>query len=406
MYSYDANGNKVTRTGAPTEYRHTIRGGKGAAAIHVRRSNGTSDTYYVHKDHLGSPELITGSGGSVVVRMSFSAYGERRDGADWSGPAPAGDLSAIANATRRGFTGHEHLDHVGLIHMNGRVYEPRIGRFLGADPIVVPGASQGANPYAYVWNNPLRFTDPSGFDPEDAVTGRPSTLDLDFPWNDYWLTSPDDFFKARVRITPPIPPAPDYVPPAMQVPKEGRATFTTTLALRSSATSVDGSNSCNEVTKDLGVVICDAQGNRIATIYAGVGGMAKVAGGARPVAARALARLLARYHSSRLNRAMAAAGQVKPTGHAAHHIVPHGAERAEQARRVLDKYGIGIDDAVNGVYLPRSVEAGAGAIHRGGHSKAYYDLVNDALSRARSKEDAIAILKRIADGLRNGSLSL
>lgn len=81
----------------------------------------------------------------MVVRASFSAYGERRDD-DHDGAIPAGELSALANVTRRGFTGHEHLDAVGLIHMNGRVYEPRIGRFLGADPIVVAGASQGDVP--------------------------------------------------------------------------------------------------------------------------------------------------------------------------------------------------------------------------------------------------------------------
>jgi RHS repeat-associated protein len=66
--------------------------------------------------------------------------------------------------TPRGFTGHEHLDDVGLIHMNGRVYDPVIGRFLSADPIIqFPRSTQGLNRYTYVNNNPLSFTDPSGF---------------------------------------------------------------------------------------------------------------------------------------------------------------------------------------------------------------------------------------------------
>jgi RHS repeat-associated protein len=55
------------------------------------------------------------------------------------------------------------LDGVGLVHMNGRVYDPVIGRFLSRDPIVDGRVSQGANGYAYVWNNPLTFTDPSGY---------------------------------------------------------------------------------------------------------------------------------------------------------------------------------------------------------------------------------------------------
>ena len=89
--------------------------------------------------------------------MSFGAYGERRDGGDWSGPPSATDLTTLAGLTRRGFTGHTHLDAVGLIHMRGRVYDPRIGRFLSADPIVQLGYSQVVNPYTYVLNSPLVF---------------------------------------------------------------------------------------------------------------------------------------------------------------------------------------------------------------------------------------------------------
>lgn len=65
--------------------------------------------------------------------------------------------------TNRGFTDHEHLDGIGLIHMNGRVYDPVIGRFLSPDPwIQDPNNSQSFNRYSYVWNNPLRYTDPTG----------------------------------------------------------------------------------------------------------------------------------------------------------------------------------------------------------------------------------------------------
>ena len=63
-----------------------------------------------------------------------------------------------------GYTNHEHLDSVGLIHMNGRVYDPSIGRFLSADPnIQAPHNLQNFNRYSYVNNNPLSYTDPSGY---------------------------------------------------------------------------------------------------------------------------------------------------------------------------------------------------------------------------------------------------
>ena len=102
---------KVTK-GSVTEYRHQIHGGAGLASIYTRRSSGSPaiDTFYVHTDHLGSPDLITNASGAVVVRMSFAAYGERRDGSDWSGSPSSGDLTTIGNTSRHGFTDHEHLD--------------------------------------------------------------------------------------------------------------------------------------------------------------------------------------------------------------------------------------------------------------------------------------------------------
>lgn len=66
--------------------------------------------------------------------------------------------------TTRGFTGHEQLAEVGLIHMNGRIYDGALGRFVQADPIIQePMRVQSLNRYSYVWNNPLNATDPSGF---------------------------------------------------------------------------------------------------------------------------------------------------------------------------------------------------------------------------------------------------
>jgi RHS repeat-associated protein len=55
------------------------------------------------------------------------------------------------------------LDELGIIHMNGRIYDPHIGRFMSADPIIQsPYELQSHNRYSYVMNNPLFYTDPSG----------------------------------------------------------------------------------------------------------------------------------------------------------------------------------------------------------------------------------------------------
>jgi len=73
-------------------------------------------------------------------------------------------LGLYSTVTNRGFTGHEHLDSVGLIHMNGRAYDPELGRFLSVDPFIqFPDNSQSLNPYTYVMNNPLSGTDPTGY---------------------------------------------------------------------------------------------------------------------------------------------------------------------------------------------------------------------------------------------------
>jgi RHS repeat-associated protein len=56
------------------------------------------------------------------------------------------------------------LDELGIVHMNGRLYDPELGRVLSGDPIIQePENAQNYNRYSYVINNPLSLTDPSGY---------------------------------------------------------------------------------------------------------------------------------------------------------------------------------------------------------------------------------------------------
>ena len=161
---------------AVTEYKYYIYAGKQRVAIHTAKSDTSpSTTRYIHTDHLGSIDTITKEDGTVEENLSFDAFGKRRNAGDWS---VLTGLLAVMN-TNRGFTGHEHLDDVGLIHMNGRVYDPTLGRFLSADPFVqFPKSTQGLNRYSYVNNNPLSYTDPSGhfFFTAIAVLGNLSAI--------------------------------------------------------------------------------------------------------------------------------------------------------------------------------------------------------------------------------------
>ncbi|MSQ91403.1 MAG: hypothetical protein EXR87_00500 [Gammaproteobacteria bacterium] len=165
---------KVTRAGVTT-WRHYVLAPTGTAALHLRYSNGTSAaTLYLTHDHLGSTDRLLDANGNTLVAESFGAFGAHR-GANWNGAPNTADLTAISANTRDGFTSHEQLDNLELIHMNGRIYDPRIGRFISADPYVPdPFSGQSLHRYAYVLNNPLSYIDPSGFDEEIPCMEAPS----------------------------------------------------------------------------------------------------------------------------------------------------------------------------------------------------------------------------------------
>jgi RHS repeat-associated protein len=97
----------------------------------------------------------------VEVSTSYDAFGKTRVG-DFS-DKQGGTLNLLPD-TLHGFTGHEHLDDVQLLHMGGRVYDYQLGRFLSVDPVIGnPAYPQSLNPYSYILNNPLAGKDPSGY---------------------------------------------------------------------------------------------------------------------------------------------------------------------------------------------------------------------------------------------------
>jgi len=146
-----------------TEYRHYVMAGGARVAIHTEWSNANTRDEYLFQDHLGSVTAITQTSGAIVERFSYDPWGKRRNPATWD--AAGTYLPTMLDHISRGFTDHEHLDRLGLIHMNGRVFDPQIGRFLSADSFMqFPQSTQGFDRYAYAANNPLRYTDPSGHD--------------------------------------------------------------------------------------------------------------------------------------------------------------------------------------------------------------------------------------------------
>ena len=150
--TYTIGNVEIVKVPGSTEYRRYL----GGVAIDYLRSVGGNETRYVFSDHLGSPSVFANPSGAQLEAQSFNALGNRRDASNWQ------TLIGPMASTTHGFTGHEHVDALNVIHMNGRVYDPQIGRMLQPDPLA-DGTNQGLNRYTYVVNNPLSLTDPSGY---------------------------------------------------------------------------------------------------------------------------------------------------------------------------------------------------------------------------------------------------
>ncbi len=139
----------------------------------------TTSSNYVHLDHLGNPDSITteDSGApKLVERGRYEPFGERRY--PWALAQP---VSQAHTQSAYGFTGHTPEEGSSLINMGGRIYEPRLSRFVSADPIG-RATAQGLNRYSYALNSPAMFTDPSGLDPEreqqfddELIIGQPGS---------------------------------------------------------------------------------------------------------------------------------------------------------------------------------------------------------------------------------------
>ena len=116
----------------------------------VVKKDGEFTPYLAVTDHLGSYLAIVDSLGKKVYSASYDAWGKQ-------------SVSVNTISFHRGYTGHEMLNEFQLINMNGRLYNPYVGRFLSPDNYVqMPDNTQNFNRYSYCLNNPLKYNDPSG----------------------------------------------------------------------------------------------------------------------------------------------------------------------------------------------------------------------------------------------------
>lgn len=142
-----------------TKIIHYVGGNAYSATAASIQIGGESQYYTIHRDYLSSILAITDEESRIVEQNHIGAWGsvdrhlENGLAVDFSEESLLG----------RAFTSHEHLFGTGLIHMNGRMYDPQVRRFLSPDNYVQdPYNTQNYNRYGYVMNNPLSMNDPSG----------------------------------------------------------------------------------------------------------------------------------------------------------------------------------------------------------------------------------------------------
>lgn len=181
MFYGDLNENKLLRAqrkhysaDGTMEIKHNVQtgavefityiGGNAYTAPVVFRSSypsmlrPSSSYLYLHRDYQGSIIAISNQEGQVVEKRLFDAWGNILKVQNGQGKNLLG-LTILD----RGYTGHEHLQAINIIHMNGRLYDPVVHRFLQPDNFIQdPFNTQNFNRYGYCYNNPFMYTDPSG----------------------------------------------------------------------------------------------------------------------------------------------------------------------------------------------------------------------------------------------------
>jgi RHS repeat-associated protein len=142
--------------GSGTTWNDYIPTPGGTIAMVVQSPTQSDTVQFLHRDSSGSIVSVSDGSGALIQRYTYDANGRRTT--TYTAPGYSGLL------TDHGFTGHLQIDAFNLIHMQGRVYDASVARFLQGDPIIqAPENSQSYNRYVYVLNNPLTLIDPSGF---------------------------------------------------------------------------------------------------------------------------------------------------------------------------------------------------------------------------------------------------
>ena len=164
QYYFDGTGNRIKKVTA-SELTVYIYNAYGKIVSEFGNNQATiPTTNYTTEDTQGSPRVVTDSLGAVYARRDFMPFGEELY-ANTAGRTAANKYGNGSDSVRQRYTGYEKDIETGLDFAEARMYDNRYGRFTAIDPLLASGKSanpQTFNRYAYVANNPIRSTDPSG----------------------------------------------------------------------------------------------------------------------------------------------------------------------------------------------------------------------------------------------------
>jgi RHS repeat-associated protein len=175
-FVYDGDGNRVKGTigTATTIYignylewtgsTATMKKYYYAGGVRIAMRTGSNNPLWLLGDHLGSTSKVANFDGlSVQSQQLYKPWGEKRY------PTGAPTLPTTFRYTgQRSETGLGPSGGEGLMFYGARWYDQALARFIQADTIV-PGGVQGLDRYAYSYNNPVKYTDPTGFFSEDQI---------------------------------------------------------------------------------------------------------------------------------------------------------------------------------------------------------------------------------------------
>jgi len=443
-YTYDADGNVLLRNDTATGLTTLYIFGE---QIVLNNNTGT----------ITGTRFIPLPGGAEVVRTgagsnySFEIGNQQNTGVltlnstaqdpQWQQYTPYGAPRGAAPASwpdTNGFLGKPTDPTTGLTSVGARQYDPTTGLFLSIDPILESTSPQQLNGYSYAADNPITNSDPTGLLPTGPGTGGTTctlanadttacggngnpnsssvtgTNESNYNSGDNGNGGTAD--AGPVEISPHV-----YAgsgDPQLAALQAAWQWVTAEFGQpgNASAEAGDWGRICWNSPQDLQAGACTGDiaayfrnpfpGTSLPALWGS--GVKIVLGRGDVIAGYDLPLLLGGVASSRrLAQNLIAAGYEPPPGAAAHHIVAGGASRAQAARDILDEYGVGINDASNGVWLPANGTTPDpwGAVHSTLHTNSYYESVNSALESAETAQEVTEILGDIRGDLLAGGMS-